>query len=168
VRIAILRKKALADGIALPDDVAQYIASAVKSNVRELEGALIRLSASASLMGRRIDLGFAREALEGALARPREVITTDGVMRAVATYYGVKPADLKSPRRHQSIAAPRAVAMYLARQHTKDSYPDLGRAFGGKHHTTIISAVEKIEGRLADDHDLRSEIAAILATLQRA
>ncbi len=165
VRIAILRKKAGADGIVLPDDVANYIASHIKSNVRELEGALIRLSASASLMGRRIDLAFAREALEGALARPRDVITTEIVMRAVASYYGVKPADLKSPRRHKSIAAPRAVAMYLARQHTRDSYPDLGRAFGGKHHTTIISAVEKIDGRLPDDADLRAELAAIIQTL---
>jgi chromosomal replication initiator protein len=85
----------------------------------------------------------------------------------VASYYGVKALDLKSPRRHRSVAGPRAVAMYLARQHTKDSYPDLGRAFGGKHHTTVISAVEKISEKLKDDPGLRGEIHAIEATLLR-
>ncbi|MEZ4367824.1 MAG: chromosomal replication initiator protein DnaA [Kofleriaceae bacterium] len=168
VRIAILRKKAGAEGIVLPDDVALYIASSIKSNVRELEGALIRLSASASLLGRRIDLAFAQESLGGSMSRSREVVTVDGVLRAVASYYGVKTADLKSPRRHKSIAAPRAVAMYLARQHTKDSYPDLGRAFGGKHHTTIISAVDKVAGKLKDDPALRGEIHAIESALIRS
>ena len=79
----------------------------------------------------------------------------------MASYYGVKTADLKSERRHKSIAGPRAVAMYLARHHTKDSYPDLGRAFGGKHHTTIISAVEKIATRIKEEGALRGEIHAI-------
>ncbi|MBK7078756.1 MAG: chromosomal replication initiator protein DnaA [Myxococcales bacterium] len=167
VRIAILRKKAAVEAIPLPDDVALFIASSIKSNVRELEGALIRLAAYASLSKREIDLPFAHETLGGALARPREHITVETVIKAVAAYYGVKGSDLKSPRRHRSIAGPRAVAMYLARQHTKDSYPDLGRAFGGKHHTTIISAVEKIVARLPDDPGLRGEIHAIEATLLR-
>ncbi|MBP8805924.1 MAG: chromosomal replication initiator protein DnaA [Kofleriaceae bacterium] len=167
VRIAILRKKAAVEAIPLPDDVAMFIATSVKSNVRELEGALIRLAAYASLSKREIDLPFAQETLGGAIARPREHITTDGVIKAVASYYGVKASELKSERRHRSIAGPRAVAMYLARQHTKDSYPDLGRAFGGKHHTTVISAVEKIAARLGDDPGLRGEIHAIEATLLR-
>ncbi|HUQ03078.1 MAG TPA: chromosomal replication initiator protein DnaA [Kofleriaceae bacterium] len=167
VRIAILRKKAGVEAIHLPDDVALFIASSIKSNVRELEGALIRLAAYASLSKRNIDLAFAHETLGGALARPREHITVDAVIKAVASYYGVKALDLKSPRRHRSIAGPRAVAMYLARQHTKDSYPDLGRAFGGKHHTTVISAVEKISERLKDDPGLRGEIHAIEGTLLR-
>jgi chromosomal replication initiator protein len=85
----------------------------------------------------------------------------------VASYYGVKSLDLKSPRRHRSIAGPRAIAMYLARQHTKDSYPDLGRSFGGKHHTTVISSVEKVADRLKDDPGLRGEIHAIESTLLR-
>ncbi|MCB9559486.1 MAG: chromosomal replication initiator protein DnaA [Kofleriaceae bacterium] len=165
VRIAILRKKAANEAIHMPDDVALYIASSIKSNVRELEGALIRLAAYASLSKRHIDLAFAQETLGGALTRPREHITCDSVIKAVAGYYGVKPADLKSPRRHKSVAGPRAVAMYLARQHTKDSYPDLGRAFGGKHHTTVISAVEKITDRVKDDPALRGEIHAIESTL---
>ena len=161
VRIAILRKKAMTENIALPDDVALYIASSIKSNVRELEGALIRLAAYASLSKKTIDLAFAQETLGGALTRPREHLTVDTVIKVVASYYGCKPADIKSPRRHKSVAGPRAIAMYLARQHTKDSYPDLGRAFGGKHHTTVISAVEKIEARIKDDPGLRGEIHAL-------
>jgi chromosomal replication initiator protein len=161
VRIAILRKKAAVESVTLPDDVALYIATAIKSNVRELEGALIRLAAYASLSKRRIDLEFAQETLGAALTRPREVITVDSIIKTVASYYGLKPADIKSDRRHKSLANPRAVAMYLSRHHTKDSYPDLARAFGGKHHTTVISAVQKIAERLKEDASLRSEIHAI-------
>jgi len=167
VRIAILRKKAASESIHMPDDVAMYIASSIKSNVRELEGALIRLAAYASLSKRTIDVDFAQETLGGSLTRPREHLTVETVIKTVAGYYGVKPSDIKSPRRHKSIAGPRAVAMYLARQHTKDSYPDLGRAFGGKHHTTVISAVEKIAERVKDDPSLRGEIHAIEAQLIR-
>lgn len=161
VRIAILRKKAAGESIILPDDVALYIASAIKSNVRELEGALIRLSAYASLSKRPIDLEFAQETLGSALSRPREVITCEAIIKCVASYYGLKTVEIKSDRRHKSLANPRAVAMYLARHHTKDSYPDLARAFGGKHHTTVISAVQKIAQRLTEDSSLRSEIHAI-------
>lgn len=167
VRIAILRKKAAAEAVQLPDDVALYIASSIKSNVRELEGALIRLAAYASLSKRTIDMEFAQETLGGAITSPREVVTVEGVIKAVASYYGLKVADIKSPRRHKSVASPRAIAMYLSRQHTKDSYPDLGRSFGGKHHTTVISAVEKIAERLKEDPALRSEIHALETALNR-
>jgi chromosomal replication initiator protein len=167
VRLAILRKKAAGEGVLLPDDVAMYIASSIKSNVRELEGALIRLTAYASLSKRRIDIDFARETLGAAITRPRDIITVDGVIKAVASYYGLKSADIKSERRHKSVATPRAVAMYLARHHTKDSYPDLARAFGGKHHTTVISAVQKIGERLKDDGSLRDELHAIEGMLQK-
>jgi chromosomal replication initiator protein len=167
VRIAILRKKAAVESVALPDDVAMYIASAIKSNVRELEGALIRLAAYASLSKKRIDLEFAQETLGAAITRPREIITVDGVIKAVASYYGLKPSDIKSERRHKSVATPRAVAMYISRHHTKDSYPDLARAFGGKHHTTVISAVQKIIARVKDDASLRSEIHAIESMILR-
>jgi chromosomal replication initiator protein len=167
VRIAILRKKAAVESVALPDDVAMYIATSIKSNVRELEGALIRLAAYAELEKRRIDLEFAQHTLGAAITRPREVVTVDGVIKAVATYYGLKPADIKSERRHKSVATPRAVAMYLARHHTKDSYPDLARAFGGKHHTTVISAVQKIIERLKEDASLRGEVHAIEGSILR-
>ena len=167
VRIAILRKKAAVEAVALPDDVAMYIASSIKSNVRELEGALIRLAAYASLSKKRIDLEFAQETLGAAITRPREVITVESVIKAVASYYGLKPSDIKSERRHKSVATPRAVAMYISRHHTKDSYPDLARAFGGKHHTTVISAVQKILERVKDDASLRSEIHAIESMILR-
>jgi chromosomal replication initiator protein len=167
VRIAILRKKAATEGVPLPDDVALYIASSIKSNVRELEGALIRLAAYASLSKKRIDLEFAQETLGAAITRPREIITVDGVIKAVASYYGLKPSDIKSERRHKSVATPRAVAMYISRHHTKDSYPDLARAFGGKHHTTVISAVQKIIEKVKDDASLRSEIHAIESMILR-
>ncbi len=161
VRIAILRKKAAVESVTLPDDVALYIASAIKSNVRELEGALIRLAAYASLSKRRIDLEFAQETLSGSITRPREIITVESIIKCVASYYGLKTSDIKSDRRHKSLANPRAVAMYLARNHTKDSYPDLARAFGGKHHTTVISAVQKIAERMKEDAAMRSELHAI-------
>ena len=167
VRLAILRKKAAVEQVVLPDDVAMYIATSIKSNVRELEGALIRLAAYASLSKKRIDLEFAQETLGAAITRPREVITVDGVIKAVASYYGLKPSDIKSERRHKSVATPRAVAMYISRHHTKDSYPDLARAFGGKHHTTVISAVQKIIERVKDDASLRSEIHAIESIILR-
>jgi chromosomal replication initiator protein len=166
VRVAILRKKAAAESIHLPDDVALFIASAIQSNVRELEGALIRLAAYSSLTGQKIDLGFARQTLEGAITRPREHLTTETIIKSVANYYGLKVGDIKSPRRHKSVAGPRAVAMYLARTHTADSYPDLGRAFGGKHHTTVISAVEKITTKLLTDPGLRGEIHALESLLR--
>jgi chromosomal replication initiator protein len=167
VRMAILNKKAAAENIHLPDDVSMYIASSIKSNVRELEGALIRLAAYASLSRREITLEFARETLEGSITRPPEHLTVETILKSVASYYALKVSDLKSPRRHKSIAGPRAVAMYLARTHTKESYPDLGRAFGGKHHTTVISAVEKVTKKLRDDTGLRGEITAIENNLLR-
>jgi chromosomal replication initiator protein len=167
VRMAILSKKAAAENIHLPDNVSMYIASSIKSNVRELEGALIRLAAYASLSRKEITLEFARETLEGSITRPPEHLTVDTILKSVASYYGLKVSDLKSPRRHKSIAGPRAVAMYLARTHTKESYPDLGRAFGGKHHTTVIAAVEKVTTKLRDDNGLRGEVAAIEKNLLR-
>jgi chromosomal replication initiator protein len=168
VRVAILRKKAEAEGIILPDEVSLYIATAVKSNVRELEGALIRLAAFGSLSGKKeITLEYARQTLEGSLARPPDHLTVEQVLKVVAGYYQVKVADLRSERRHKSIATPRAIAMYLARKHTGESYPDLGRAFGNKHHTTILSACEKVAERLKTDHALRSELQAIENLLLR-
>lgn len=95
------------------------------------------------------------------MSRPREIITSESIIKCVASYYGLKTMEIKSDRRHKSLSNPRAVAMYLARHHTKDSYPDLARAFGGKHHTTVISAVQKIAQRLTEDSSLRSEIHAI-------
>jgi chromosomal replication initiator protein len=99
--------------------------------------------------------------LEVRIAILRKKAAVEAIIKAVASYYGLKPTEIKSDRRHKSLANPRAIAMYLSRNHTKDSYPDLARAFGGKHHTTVISAVQKIQGRVKDDASLRSEIHAI-------
>jgi chromosomal replication initiator protein len=160
VRLAILRKKAAVENLHLPDDVALYIATVIKSNVRELEGALIRLSAYASFSGTTIDLEFAQKSLGAVTPQPAQ-LTVDAIIKVVAGYFSLKVADLKSERRHKSVATPRAIAMYLARMHTKDSYPDLARAFGGKHHTTVLSAVQKISDRVRDDAGLRGQVAAI-------
>jgi chromosomal replication initiator protein len=110
---------------------------------------------------------LAIQALGAAITRPREILTVDAIIKVVASYYGLKPSDIKSERRHKSVSTPRAVAMYIARHNTKDSYPDIARAFGGKHHTTVISAVQKIQEKLKDDASLRSELHAIEQQIHR-
>lgn len=167
VRIAILRKKAEQEGVFLESDVAYFIADQVKSNVRELEGALVRLLAFASLSGSTITLEFARKTLLGALARPATTITTENILRAVAEYYSVKVADLLSERRPKNIVLPRAVAMYLAYKHTGRSYPELSTDFKKNDHTTIRSANLKIKVRLEHDTSLRGEIQSLEAKILR-
>ncbi|MFH0899992.1 MAG: chromosomal replication initiator protein DnaA [Pseudomonadota bacterium] len=167
MRVAILTKKAAAIAVSLPDDVSLFVAESVHSNVRDLEGALIRLSAWASITGQAITLDFAKQRLAGVLAQTVERISVEHILKVVASYYDVKLTDLKSERRTKSVAGPRAVAMYLARKQTGDSYPDLGRAFGNKHHTTVLSACEKIAGRLKTDTTLHYEINSIESLLNR-
>lgn len=166
VRIAILREKARVEGIPLSEEVCLYIAEAFKANVRELEGALIRLAAYASFTAQDISLDFAKQTLAG-VARPQSHMSVDHVLKTVANYYQIKVADLKSERRTKAISHPRAVAMFLARKHTGESYPDLGRSFGNKHHTTVLSAFEKIAERLKSDVALKSELSAIENLLSR-
>lgn len=157
-RIAILEKKAEIDHIDLPKDVAVYIATHIKSNVRELEGLLIRVAAFSSLQSRPITVDFTRETLRDFLTQATHSLTVEAVQKEVAAYFDVKLADLKSPRRHQAIARPRQIAMYLARKLVKASYPDLGQRFGGKDHTTVLSACRKIEKLVVDDNQTRHEI----------
>lgn len=144
-RIAILKKKAELDGIDLPDDVANFLAVHIKSNVRELEGLLIRVAAFASLQALPITIDFARETLKQFLSQAAHSLTVENVQKEVAQYFNVKVADLKSAKRHQAIARPRQIAMYLARKLCQASYPELGQKFGGKDHTTVLSACRKIE-----------------------
>ena len=144
-RIAILKKKADMDEIELPDDVAIYLATNIKSNVRELEGLLIRVAAFAGLQEQPITIEFAKETLKNFLTQAAHSLTVEAVQKEVANYFNVKLADLKSPKRHQAIARPRQIAMYLARKLCKASYPELGQRFGGKDHTTVLSACRKIE-----------------------
>jgi chromosomal replication initiator protein len=159
-RVAIVKKKAEQERIDLPDDVAHFLAETVQSNVRELEGTLLRLAVKAELLKRNIDLAFAREALRGTNP-PRESLTTvDDIQRAVCEYFNIRMSDLKSHRRHRSVAQPRMIAMYLCRQRLNTSYTELGDRFGGKDHTTVMSAVRKIESRIL------SRDAEVLATVQ--
>jgi chromosomal replication initiator protein len=161
-RIAILQKKAEQEGIDLSSDVALFIAQVVKSNVRELEGTLIRIAVKAELLKRGIDLELAKETLRAALPPPEHATTVEDIQRAVCEYFNIRLADLKSHRRHRAVSFPRMVAMYLARQRLGTSYPELGDRFGGKDHTTVISAVRKINGLLdGDDEQTRSAVEAI-------
>jgi chromosomal replication initiator protein len=157
-RIAILRKKAALEEIPLPDEVATYLAANIKSNVRELEGLLRRVHAFAELQNQQITTEFARETLKNFLSQAAHSLTVEAVQKEVASYFGVKLADLKSPRRHQTIARPRQIAMYLARKLCKSSYPELGQKFGGKDHTTVLSACRKIEQLIGSDPKVRHSV----------
>jgi chromosomal replication initiator protein len=167
-RVAIVKKKAEQEGIAMSNEVANFLALTVKTNVRELEGTLLRLAVKAELMKRPIDIEFAKEALRTQLPKQDVAVSVDDVQRAVCEYFNIKLADLKSHRRHRSLAHPRMIAMYLCRQRLRTSYTELGERFGGKDHTTVISAVRKIESRIdSEDAELRQSIEAIEHKLAR-
>jgi chromosomal replication initiator protein len=167
-RVAIVKKKAEQEGIAMSNEVANFLAQTVKTNVRELEGTLLRLAVKAELMKRPIDIEFAKEALRTQLPKQDAAVSVDDVQRAVCEYFNIKMADLKSHRRHRSLAHPRMIAMYLCRQRLHTSYTELGERFGGKDHTTVISAVRKIESRIdSEDAELQQSIEAIEHKLAR-
>jgi chromosomal replication initiator protein len=160
-RVAIVRKKAQLEHIELADEVCLYIAQMVRSNVRELEGTLIRLAAKASLLAKPIDLSFARtEIAATTTARPNEASVED-IQRVVCHHFKLRSTDLLSKDRHKSIAFARHVAMYLCKQRLKCSFPELGRAFGGRDHTTVISAVRKVEQLRGSDPEVRAHLEAI-------
>jgi chromosomal replication initiator protein len=160
-RVAIVRKKAQLEHIELADDVCLFIAQMVRSNVRELEGTLIRLAAKASLLGKPIDLAFARtEIAATTTARPNEASVED-IQRVVCHHFKLRSTDLLSKDRHKSIAFARHVAMYLCKQRLKCSFPELGRAFGNRDHTTVISAVRKVEALRTSDPEVRAHLEAI-------
>ncbi len=160
-KAAILRKKAQAEGVRLPDEVSLFIAKNVQSNIRELEGSLVRLIAYASLTGREISLELAQETLKELNAERAKVITLAAIQRAVADYFRVKVEDLKSKERNQGVVLPRQVAMYLSRTMTPSSLPAIGEAFGGKDHTTVIHSCEKIKRRLAADEGFRRQLDSL-------
>jgi chromosomal replication initiator protein len=143
-KIAILRKKAEAERVDLPQDVALYIASKIRSNIREMEGALIRLIAYSSLTRRAIDLELAKETLKGIFKDQSRAITAESIQRFVANYYQIKPSDLKLKNNSSSVTFPRQISMYLCKQLTDLSLPEIGKRFGGKHHSTVIHSVRKI------------------------
>jgi chromosomal replication initiator protein len=164
-RVAILKKKAARDQVDLPDPVAFLLASRIKSNVRVLEGALIRLAAFASISRRPITLELTQEVF-GTLAPEDKSLSIDAIQKRVAEFFNLGVADLKSARRHKVVALPRQIAMYLGRKLTHASFPELGARFGGKDHTTVMHAVSKIERLLGEDSPLRNTVATIEQTLQ--
>jgi chromosomal replication initiator protein len=160
-RVAILRKKAQMEQIELADEVVLYLAQTIRSNVRELEGTLIRLAAKSSLLGRPIDLDFARQELAATTSpRPNEA-GVDDIQRVVCHHFKLRTSDLLSKDRHKSIAFARHVAMYLCKQRLKCSFPELGRAFGNRDHTTVMSAVRKVEHLRTTDPEVRAHLEAI-------
>ncbi|MBJ79700.1 MAG: chromosomal replication initiator protein DnaA [Myxococcales bacterium] len=160
-RIAILQKKAESDKIDLPDEVLHFLASNIRSNVRELEGALVRIAAHASLTGSSIDVNYAKNVLQDILSTRPAQISIESIQKTVAGYYQVKMGGLKSASRQKVIVRPRQVAMYLCRKHAGASYPELGARFGNKDHTTILSACKKVTSLLKEDPSLRSEVFAL-------
>jgi chromosomal replication initiator protein len=166
-RIAILKRKAETDGIILPDDAALYLAAHIKSNVRELEGALLRVAARASFQNQSITLDLTRDALAKLIALAPTGLTIEAIQREVAAYFDVKLHDLKGPKRHRAVAHPRMIAMFLCRKLTSMSYPEIGSRFGGKDHSTVISAVRKIEGLCVTDPSVRSVVGTIESHLRQ-
>jgi chromosomal replication initiator protein len=167
-KIAILKRKADLIGVVLPDDVAMFIAGRVKSNIRELEGSLVRLIAISSLRGESISKSLAQDALRNITKEDEPgVITIQQIQKLVAATYKLTNEELVSKNNSRYIAHPRQVAMYLCKHLTKHSYPEIGRAFGGKHHTTVIHSVEKIESLVATDETLQRLISELSESLQK-
>ena len=165
-KIAILRKKSDAEAVTLPDNVAIFIASRIKSNIRELEGSLIRLIAYGSLTGRSIDLPLAKEVLRDLLPSEDKVINIDSIQKFVADHYRLRIADLKARNNAKSVALPRQIAMYLSKSLTRASLPDIGKAFGGKHHSTVIHSVRKIRNLRQSDPELDKLVQGFLESFQ--
>jgi chromosomal replication initiator protein len=161
-KVAILKKKAEADGIPLPDNVAIYIAGKIKSNIRELEGSLTRLVAYASLTNSAISLTLAQDVLKSILNHDEKAVTIEIIQKFVADYYQQKVVDLKSRNNSKSVAIPRQVAMYLCKQLTHASLPEIGRSFGGKHHSTVIHSIRKVEEMRKRDGTFNSLINTFL------
>jgi len=163
--VAILMKKAEQSRVDLPHDAAFFIAKRIRSNVRELEGALKRVIASAHFMGRDITIELIRESLKDLLALQDKLVSIDNIQRTVAEYYKIKVADVLSKRRSRSVARPRQVAMALAKELTNHSLPEIGDAFGGRDHTTVLHATRKIAELRETDADIREDYKNLLRTL---
>ncbi len=160
-RVAIVRNKSDQECIALGDDVALYLAQMIRSNVRELEGTLIRLAAKSSLTGRPVDLAFARAEITATSPPRAQTMSVEDIQRAVCHHFHLRSSDLTSKDRHKSVAFARHVAMYLCKQRLKCSFPEIGRAFGNRDHTTVMSAVRKIEAQRDSDPQVRAHLEAL-------
>ncbi len=164
-RVAIMKKKAQLSGIDLPDEVAFFIAKRIRSNIRELEGALRRVIANAQFTGKPITLEFARDALRDLLAISDKLVTIENIQKTVAEYYKIRVSDLHSKRRNRSITRPRQLAMALCKELTNHSLPEIGDAFGGRDHTTVIHACRKVEELRETDPRTNEDYANLVRTL---
>ncbi|MPY87403.1 MAG: chromosomal replication initiator protein DnaA [Luteitalea sp.] len=160
-KIAILKKKAEAEAVPLPDNVALYIASKIKSNIRELEGSLIRLVAYASLTGREITVALAHDVLKNVLSSDERAVTIDAVQKFVADYYQLRLSELRSKDNSKSVVLPRQIAMFLSKELTKASLPEIGRAFN-KHHSTVIHSIGRVEEVRQRDADFNRLINSFI------
>jgi len=165
-KTAILKKKAETEGVPLPDNVAIYIAGKIKSNIRELEGSLIRLIAFASLTGREITLPLAQEVLRNVLQNDDRAVTIEIVQKSVADHYSLKVSELKSKNNSKSVAMPRQIAMYLCKALTSASLPEIGKSFGGKHHSTVIHSIRKVEDMRQKNGDFNTLINSLLESFK--
>jgi chromosomal replication initiator protein len=164
-KMAILDKKAESEGIALPEEVRVYIATKTKSNVRELEGSLVKLVAYSSVTGAPITLAMAQQVLKYLIPGQERRVTMDTVLRAVADRFQLQPSQLKQKTNAQNIAYPRQIAMYLIKELTQSSLPEIGRMFGGKHHTTVLHSVQKIDKLRQKDPDLNRLIHSVIDSI---
>ncbi len=166
MRVAILIKKAQAEGAELPEDVAFFIAKNVRANVRELEGALRKVLAYARFSHKEVAIGLAREALKDLLSIQNRQIGVENIQKTVADFYKIKVADMYSKKRPASIARPRQIAMYLAKEMTQKSLPEIGELFGGRDHTTVLHAVRKIGGERQKNTELNQQLHVLEQTLK--
>jgi chromosomal replication initiator protein len=165
-KMAILDKKAEIEGVRLPEDVRIFIATKTKSNIRELEGALVKLMAYSSVTGSTITLPMAQQALKHLIiGSPERRLTIDLILKAVAARFELQPSQLKQKSNTRAIVYPRQIAMYLAKELTQASLPEIGRAFGGKHHTTVLHSIKKIERLRNKDNDLNRTIHSLIDSL---
>jgi chromosomal replication initiator protein len=164
-KVAILQKKAESEHVTLPIDIALFVASNVRTNVRELEGALVRLIAWCSLHGVELTLPVAQQCLKQFIDTQVRKVTIEAIQRAVAEQFGMRPADLKQKNNSRSVVVPRQIAMYLAKQMTESSLPEIGRQFGGKHHTTVMHSIAKIDEMRHTDKDVNRTLNTLMETL---
>jgi chromosomal replication initiator protein len=164
-----LKKKAEVELPNLSDDVAMFVAGGIRSNIRELEGALNRLSARASLDGLTvadINIAYAKEVLKGFTSTDTPNISPDQILRAVASFFSLKPAQLKAKNNSRPIAVPRQIAMYICKELTNQSLPQIGKDFGGKHHTTVLHSIRKIRALKKKDPEISSAVKSIVNSLR--
>jgi chromosomal replication initiator protein len=163
--VAILMKKAQAEGAELPEEVAFFIAQRIRSNVRELEGALRRVIANSRFLGRPINIDFAKEALRDLLSLQERLVTIENIQKTVAQYFKIRVADLHSKRRSRAVTRPRQIAMALSKELTNHSLPEIGDAFGGRDHTTVIHACKRVKGLREEEVRVREDYENLLRTL---